>query len=123
MTSSADLFELSTFPLLWYFKPIIATYVLQFLRIGRYVVVMPQYIEGSEFTGIHAPVNNQILPSRMICLFEKRRNSVNRRECRGNWLTDRGHVTGKVTGLLNPTVTVYLTSDTSLVNGLILLGS
>jgi len=84
MTSSADLFELSTFPLLWYFRSIIVTYALYSLHIGRYVVVMPQGIKGSEFTGIHAPVNNQALPSRMICLFETRRNSVNRRGCRGN---------------------------------------
>ena len=109
MTSSADLLELSNFPLLWHFRCIIVTYASYSLRIGRHVVVMPQGNEGAEFTDIHGPVNNQTLPSRMICLFETRRNSVNRRGCRGNWLTERGHVAGKVTDLLNPTVTVYLT--------------
>jgi hypothetical protein len=66
MTSSTNLFELCNFPLLWYFRSIIVTYALYSLPIGRYVVVMPQGNEGAEFTGIHAPVNNQTLPSRMI---------------------------------------------------------
>ena len=95
MTSSTDLFQLSNFPLLWYFRSIIVTYASYSLRIGRYVVVLPQGIEGAGFTGIHAPVNNQTPPSRMICLFETRRNSVNRRGRRGNWLTDRSHVEAK----------------------------
>ena len=84
MTSPADFFELITFPLLWYFRSIIVTYASYSLRIGRYVVDIPQGTEGAEFTGIHAPVNNQTLLSRMICLFETSRNSVNRRGCRGN---------------------------------------
>lgn len=70
---------------------------------------MHQRIEGAEFTDTHAPVNNQTLPSRMICLFETRRDSVNRTGCSGNRLTDRVQVAGKVTGLLHPTVNVYLT--------------
>ena len=52
MTSSADLLEPITFPLLWYFRTIIVTYASYSLPIGRYVVGMPQGIEGAEFTGI-----------------------------------------------------------------------